>query len=195
MLQTIPDPNQDHPVRNFLNNQPLIENRDRFTARVDFDINEDSRIFANYSLRNDDGFDVDPLPIFGLTSRAREQSLSINYVRDLSPQLVGSIRASYQRDAWGRLSLQAGQRGLLDSLGIAGVGTLDDLDEGYPDFDIAGYASLGSGSSPRASHENDYGLDLGASYVRNNHSIEAGVEIELSQINNDRTGGLRRERS
>jgi len=192
LLAAIPDPNRSDPVRNFVNNQPYIQNRDTVTARVDYEVSEDSKIFANYTLLDGNGFEVHPLPVFGLTSRSREQRISIDWVRDFSPQLVASVGASFNREADVELSPQAGRNGLLASLGIAGLSTLDALDEGYPDFDISGYAPLGSGDSPTASYYNEYGVNFEFNYVRKNHDIEFGAEIERSQINNDRTGGLRR---
>jgi hypothetical protein len=192
MLSTIPDPNRNDPDRNFVNNLPVISDRDTFAAQVDYNFGEDSKIFANYSLRNGRGFQVEPLPAFGLTSRSREQSASINFVRDFGPNLVASIKASFDREAQTELSPQAGSKGLLASLGIAGLKPLDALDEGYPDFDMAGYASLGSGDSPTTSYLNEYGLELGLTWVRESHEFEFGVEIQAGQINNDRTGGVRR---
>jgi len=192
MLATIPDPNRTDPDRNFVNNQPYIENRDAVTCRVDYQFSEDSKIFGNYTLARGNGFEVASLPLFGLTDHGQEQDLSIEFVRDFSPQLVASVKASFSRDADTELSLQAGNKGLVASLSIAGLTTLDDLDEGYPDFDISGYAPLGSGDSPKASFQNEYGVDVNLTYARKNHVIEFGSEIEAEQINNDRTGGMRR---
>ena len=192
MLATIPDPNRNDPVRNFVNNQPEVQNRDTTEVRADYELGESSKIFANYTLSNGNRIEVEPLPIFGLTSRSREQRISIDFVREFNSQLVLSISAGFDREADTELSAQAGQKGLLASLGIAGVGTLDDLDEGYPDFDISGYAGLGSGDSPSTSFVNQFDLDVELGYVRNNHSLEFGVRMEAGQINNDRTGGVRR---
>ncbi len=192
MLSTIPDPNLNDEVRNFVNNRPEVQNRDSVAVRVDYELGEDSKIFANYSLRNGNGIEVEPLPIFGLTSRSREQNVSIDFVRDFSSKLVLSVSAGFDREADTELAVQAGQKGLLASLGIAGVAALDDLDEGYPDFDLAGFADIGSGSSPRVSYINQYDLDVEMSYVRNNHAFEFGGQFEIGQINNDRTGGVRR---
>ena len=192
MLETIPDPNRNDPVRNFVNNLPEVQNQDTIEGRVDYELGENSKIFANYTLSNGNGVEVEPLPVFGLNSRGREQRISIDFVREFGSQLVLSISAGYDREADTELAAQAGQTGLLASLGIAGVSTLDDLDEGYPDFDISGYAGLGSGHSPSTSFVNAYDLDFELGYVRRNHSLEFGARIEAGQINNDRTGGVRR---
>jgi hypothetical protein len=194
ILATIPDPNQSDPYRNYVNNQPKIDNHDIITARADYRLGEDSKLFANYTLFNGEGVDVNPLPAFGMHSRSREQNFSLEYTRDLSSNLVASFRFNFTREAQTELAPQAGQKGLLASLGIKGVSTLDDLDEGYPDFDLSGYAEIGSGDSPTASYLNEYGLELGFTYARKSHELEFGAEFQKGQINNDRTGGLRRGR-
>jgi hypothetical protein len=192
VLAAIPDPNLSDPVRNFVNSRPKIDDRDTYTAQVDCKFGEDSKLFANYSLRNAKGFEVAPLPDFGLTTRSREQDVSINFARDLGPNFVASITASFSREAQTELAPQAGEKGLLASLGIGGLKPIDALDEGYPDFELAGYASLGSGDSPTTTYLNEYGLELGLTWVRKNHELEFGAEIQVGQINNDRTGGMRR---
>ncbi len=192
ILATIPDPNRSDPHRNYVNNQPQIDNHDEITARADYRIGEDSKLFANYTLRNSNSFEVNPLPAFGMSSRGREQDFTLEYNRDLSSNLVASFRFDFTREAQTELAPQAGQKGLLASLGIAGVSALDDLDEGYPDFDLSDYAEIGSGNSPTASYLNEYGFEVGFTYARKSHELEFGAEFQKGQINNDRTGGLRR---
>ena len=192
ILTTIPDPNQSDPDRNYVNNQPEIMNHDAISLRADYNLGEDSKIFGNYDLINGNGVEVNPLPAFGMSSRFREQRFELEYTRDFSSNFVASFRANYQREAQTELAPQAGQKGLLASLGIKGVSTLDDLDEGYPDFELAGYAEIGSGDSPTTSYVNEYELELDFTYVRKNHEFEFGGNFQKGQINNDRTGGLRR---
>jgi hypothetical protein len=192
MLATIPDPNRSDPDRNFVNNQPSIQNQDTATFRVDFAAGENSKIFGNYTIQRSGGFSVEPLPQFGLTSGGRDQNASIEYVRDINEQWVASIKAAFTREAQTELALQSGNKGLLASLGIGGVSTLDALDEGYPDFELSGYASLGSGDSPTATYLNEYSLEIGLGYAKKKHTVEFGAEILAGQVNNDRTGGMRR---
>jgi len=192
MLATLPDPNLSDPVRNYVNSRPRITNADTYTGQIDYKFGEDSKIFADYNIVNGTEFQVESLPDFGLTAHVREQNASINFVRDLGANLVFSATASYTREAQTELAPQSGKTGLLASLGIKGVTALDPLDEGYPDFEMAGYASLGSGNSPTATFLNEYGLDLGMTWVRKKHEFEFGAEIQKGQINNDRTGGVRR---
>ncbi len=166
MLATIPDPNSSDPDRNYVNNQPSIQDQDTITFRADFAAGENSKIFGNYAIRRSSGFSVEALPLFGMTSSGKEQDVSIEYVRDINEQWVATIKAAYTREADTELALQAGKEGLLASLGIGGVSTLDPLDEGYPDFEMSGYASLGSGDSPTATYLNEYAPAHDCGFVR-----------------------------
>ena len=193
MLLTIPDPNRSDPYRNFVNNLPLQQNRDSFTGRVDFEIGDHSRLFANYSLRNSNEVEVDALPVFGGTTKGRDQSVSLEFTRDFSENMVASLGLQFSRETEQQLSAQAGQRGLLASLGIRGVSALDDLDEGYPSIDISGYAGLGGDSDwPTTVFFNNWEFNPVLEYVRGRHNFEFGAEIGAFQINNTRTGGSRR---
>jgi hypothetical protein len=192
LLETIPNPNRNDPVRNFANNLPQVQNMDSIEVRADYELGDNSKVFAEYAISDANEIAVKSLPSFGLNSRGRDQNLSIEFVRNFSPQLVLSIDAGYDRAADTILSVQAGKKGLLALLGIAGVGTLDDLDEGYPDFDISGYTGLGSGQSPRIAFNNVFELSGKLGYIRRSHSMAFEARTEEGQINNDRTGGTRR---
>lgn len=193
ILPVIPDPNRNDPFRNFVNNLPEVENGNTFTGRVDYEFSEDSRFFVTYSLSDVNQVEVNDLPIFGSSTRERSQEISIDYTHDFSANLVGSLQLQFSRDTEQQLSMQAGQQGLLASLGIAGLSTLDSNDEGYPSLDISGYADLGGDSDwPNTSFRNSLEVNLGLTYVRKKHNMEFGAEIGSDQVNNNRTGGTRR---
>lgn len=193
MLSTIPDPNRNDPFRNFLNNLPSIENGDTYSGRVDYEFSKESKVFGNYNLGNSREVEVDSLPLFGSTTKGRQQSVSIEYTRDFNENMVASLGLNFSRETEQQLSAQAGQKGLLASLGISGLSTMDDLDEGYPSFDISGYAGLGGDPDrPTTTFMNNYEINPLFALVHGRHSMEFGAGIGISQINNMRTGGSRR---
>lgn len=193
LLSVIPDPNRSDPFRNFANGLPSVQNTDTITGRVDYEFSEDSKLFAKYSLQNSQEVEVNSLPIFGATTKGREQELSIEYNHDFSENMVASLALNFSRQTEQQLSAQSGQHGLLASLGIAGVTTLDDLDEGYPSFDISGYAGLGGDTDwPNTIFFNHLEINPTFTYVRGRHNLEFGAEIGTFQVNNARTGGTRR---
>jgi len=192
MLHTIPDPNRNDLYRNFVNNQPRVDNRDTITARVDYRLSKASKIFGDYSFSRDDEIDVDPLPEFATMEEGRNQRISLTYTRNFGSSTVLSVNVRYDRHVSKQLSKHSYQSGLLASMGINGVSTLDGADEGYPEMSISGYASLGRYGAPRSSYDNNLGLTANLTYVRNSHKFNYGFEMRNNQINNHRTGGVRR---
>ena len=193
MLSVIPVPNREDPDRNFVNNQPEIQNSDEFSIRVDYEFGEQSTIFANYRFSEADDADVADLPAFSSTGMRRNQNLSLNYNRTFNDQLVGSFRLAFSRFLDADLSINAGQIGLLDSIGISGVSTLDELDEGYPQFSLSGYANLGERPNlPQKFLRNQFELNGTFTYAYQQHNINFGAEIVFKQLNDNRSGGQRR---
>jgi hypothetical protein len=197
MLATVPNPNLPDPSRNFVNNRPFVENADTLTGRADYERSHDSSVFVDWNWVNGNGIDVDPLPEFGSSSRSRLRSVSISYTRTIHQNLVASLALEFERAVDQELPAQAGHGGLLASLGISGVSALDELDEGYPQFEIAGYATVGPAEGrnlPRTSVRNDFEASLAVTSVHGNHKLQAGVEFDSDQVNNHRSGGLGRGR-
>jgi uncharacterized membrane protein YgcG len=146
MLSLIPNPNRDDPTRNYVNNDPAVDNSNDFSVRVDYEFNRNTKLFGNYTITDGNSTNIGALPIFGTGQNYRDQRVSVELTHSFSPQNVLNVELGFHRMSSVRLSGQAYQTGLLDSLGIKGVSVLDDMDEGYPEFEIFGYARLGLGS-------------------------------------------------
>ena len=192
MLQVLPDPNRSDPDRNFVNNQPRVINRNYYSVQADWQPDDTSKIFVRYSLVDGDQVRVHELPSFGWDRTDRNQDLSLSYTRSLSSRLVTNIRFSLERDTDNMLSVNAGSEGLLQSLGIAGLTTLDPSEEGYPEFSLAGYAGFGDSSSPATDVRNDLSFESTVSYTHNDHDLRFSIDFDVRQINNNRPGGSRR---
>jgi hypothetical protein len=195
ILSTIPDPNRSDPDRNFVNNLPEVENQDTITGRIDYEFSEKTTVFGQYRYGSENGVEVADLPVFGTNQEMERQELSVDITRRLGSTILTTFRLSFDRWEYSQLSKNAGQVGLLESLGIAGVATVDELDEGYPEVEIEGYIDLGAtgrNRSPRTFIRNEFGLNSSLSYTPGSHNVTIGSEIRLQQINNDRSGGLRR---
>ncbi len=201
VLVRMPDPNQSDPDRNFINNQPVINNANSISARIDYEFSRKAKLFAGYSIREANDIRVNPLPDFGSTAERRNQSVNLSYSYNFSPNLITAFRLGFGREAEQELSSDAGSDGLLQSLGIAGLKILDANDEGFPSFDFAGYASLAGGGGgggqaglPRTSYRNNLEVTGNVTWVRKSHRFNFGGEIEFNQVNDQRTGGTRRGR-
>lgn len=201
LLSLFPDPNRSDPVRNYVNNKPLVENNNSITARVDYELSPKTKIFGKYFISDGARRTVSSLPVFGTDVDERDQEVSIDLSHSFSSNKVFNLGLSFERNVSLQLSDQAYQDGLLNSIGIDGVQVLDSMDEGYPQMDILGYATIGfgsgfgggfPGSSPESFHWNGYRTRADYTYVRGNHNLVFGATLDLTQLNNMRTWGTRR---
>jgi hypothetical protein len=194
MMALIPNPNRDHPDRNYLNNEAVIRNRDSYTARTDYQLPDNSKISVRYSLGSGRDFLVHPLPAFGTHVQSKDQDARVGYNRSITKRLLGDASFRFVRSRGDRLSENAYRIGLVDSLGISGVGIADPSEEGYPEFALSGYANLGDRTSPVTSVYNGFSFDTDLTYALPNHTLRFGGELRARQYNNYRSGGLARGR-
>jgi hypothetical protein len=112
-----------------------------------------------------------------------------------------NLNLSFARNTSLQLADQASQQGLLESVGIKGIKALGAMDEGYPQMDILGYASIGFGGnsldefppgSPESFNRNSYHIISSFAYIRGNHNFTIGGNLDLIQLNNMQTSGTRR---
>jgi hypothetical protein len=205
LLSLFPDPNRnDDPAGNYINNQPYINNNNSISSRIDYEFGPKTKIFGKYYISDSSQGLVSSLPSFGTTMDERNQDASIDLTHSFTSNRVLNLHLGFNRSASLQLSKQAGQRGLLDSLGIEGVKTLDDMDEGYPQVDTLAYASLGfgngmgfpaggiAGGSPENWRRNFFNIKSDYAYIRGNHNIGISGNLDIVHLNNMRTSGTRR---
>jgi hypothetical protein len=205
LLSLYPDPNRNDPVRNYVNNQPLVEDNNSISTRVDYELSPKTKIFGRYFISDGTRKTVSSLPAFGTNVKERDQEVSVDLSHSFSSNKVLNLGLSFERSVSLQLSDQAFQDGLLESVGIEGVHVLDSMDEGYPQMDILGYASIGFGAgfggfsgggfpsaSPESFHLNGYHFKSNYTYVRGNHTFAVGGTLDFTQLNNMRTWGTRR---
>jgi hypothetical protein len=206
LLSLFPDPNRnDDPVRNYVNNQPFVNNNNNISTRIDYEFNPNTKIFGRYNISDGRQELISSLPSFGTATDERNQDISIDVTHSFSSNKVLNIQLRFNRSKSLQLSNQAYQNGLLATLGIEGVSALEPMDEGYPQFDIFPYASLGfgtgfggfpgngfAGGSPENWVRNLYSIKSDFSYIRGNHNIGIAGNIDSAQLNAMRTSGTRR---
>jgi hypothetical protein len=205
LLSLFPDPNRnDDPARNYVNNQPFVNNNNNISTRIDYELSQKTQIFGKYNISDGHQELISSLPTFGTAMKERNQEVSVDATHSFSSNKVLNLHLGLNRSASLQLSKQARQTGLLASLGIEGVSALDSMDEGYPQLDLVGYASLGFGSgfgfpgdgfaggSPENWVRNLYSIRSDYTYIRGNHNIGISGDIDLTQLNAMRTSGTRR---
>ncbi len=194
LLSLIPDPVRDDPDRNLVNNSPWVTNGNGLDFRADYEPDDRSMTYLRYEMENWSGIQPRTLPTFGRVWRSRETDASLGYTRSLSPRWIVNSRLRFERNWVYALSRHAGKVGLVESLGIAGILASDPDEEGYPDFQLAGYAPLGDGSDPTTRVRNEISMEGSLSYAFENHDLRMGVEFEANQRNNYRRKPLHRGR-
>ncbi len=194
LLEILPAPNSDDPDRNYVNSQPVLRNRDSLSLRTDYQLRDGSSLFVRYSISDSGSFRVHPLPAFGTHHADREQEADVSYSHRFTSRFLASARLGYDRSSDLFASPNAGNAGLLASIGIAGI-EVDDPDlEGYPEFWLSGYAAFGDAGLPVSVVNNRFSFDGSLTWTPRNHSLRVGGGWTAYQVNNASSDALRRGR-
>jgi hypothetical protein len=194
LLRLLPDPNRPEPDRNFVNNRPVVRNRDTFSVRLDYVPLHGSNLFSRYVGSSGEDALAHALPELGSVRRDQDQEFAFSYSQKITNRWLATSRVEFGRNTDFLGSVNAGRNGLLESLGIAGLGPVEGAEEGYPDFRLSGYASFGDSGLPVTSTSNRLSFDVVLNFSPANHSVRLGGGITAHQMNDYRTEGLRRGR-
>lgn len=192
LLSVVPDPNRPDPDRNYVNNDPVVRNRNHFNVRADYELAPRSSLVAEYYYTGGDRADVKALPAFNSFETERHQDAAVAYNQPLTERLLMYARIGFIRNRVFSLSDNANRSGLLDSLGIKGLQIDDPTEEGFPQINLTGYADLGDRGSPRTLIRNRINFDSSVTYVLQNHTLRAGYGFNTRQLNNHRSDGVLR---
>jgi len=178
---------------NYVSSSPWKQTRDQFDLRGDHNFNGNNKMFARVSLTRfqNDRYPSLPLPARGgqafewnsFNNPARSAALS--YTRILTPSLVNEARAGFSRlnviadvfaDSW--LAPEIGFR----------IPRSDDRINGLPRFTFGGrlgYTSIGESlSAPTQKISQNWQFLDNITWVRNSHTIKAGVDVRLTRADN-----------
>jgi hypothetical protein len=194
LLSLLPDPNRSDLDRNYVNSNPTVRDRNTWSFRMDHQLAGGSNYVARYWMSDGSDFFVQPLPSFGSRRSGRDQEGGFSHTQKISNRLVATGRLGFSRNTSFLSSVNAGQSGLLASVGIAGLEVADPADEGYPDFRLSGYASFGDAGLPVSATLNRYDFEAGITYTPANHSIRVGGALNAYQANDNQSDSLRRGR-
>ncbi len=192
LLAAFPLPNRSDPERNFVNSLPDVNDADTLLFRADYKLNDDTKLLGRYSSADRSGVGARELPEFNSFETEEEHELELSLNRNFSDRVTGQFSFDFGRSKGLEFSSHAGQSGLLESLGIAGLSIQDPLDEGYPDLRISGYARFGDGDSPDASVQNRFSFGGNLGYALVDHNLQFDARATFWQLNNFRSGDDRR---
>ncbi len=192
LLSLFPDPNRQDPDRNYVNNQPVVRNHNTYDFRMDYELNDVTKLSASYNLGNSNDRLVRDLPTFGVHRAQREQDYRLGLNRSFTSRLLGDWSFRFVRSRYGRISDNSGQTGLLQSLGIQGLEPPDPSYEGYPNFDLSGYVSLGDYGSPETSVFNGFFFSNYLTYAMTSHTLSFGFDWGTREYNQYQNAGVAR---
>ncbi len=178
---------------NYVSATPWKQTRDQYDFRGDHNFNGNNKMFARVSLTRfqNDRYPALPLPARGgqafewnsFNNPARSAALS--YTRILTPSLVNEARAGFSRlnviadvfaDTW--LAPEIGFR----------LPRTDERIKGLPRFTFGGrlgYTSIGESlSAPTQKISQNWQFLDNITWVRNNHTLKAGVDVRLTRADN-----------
>lgn len=192
LVDLIPAPNRAEDVRNFVNSQPSVTNNDTVNLRADLGFNSDSQLTLQFQTTGGDGIEVHPFPAFGGYEGIRSYEASTSLTHTLSDNSVGTVRLEFERTEEMERPKNERPAGLIDSLGIQGVGISDPDDEGYPVFDVSGYPVFGDERLPQHEVENRYSLESEVTFVRGSHVLSVSGDLRSRQLNDSRSNSVER---
>jgi len=192
LLSVFPDPNRDEEIRNFVNNQPEVQNVDTLNLRVDYGLSDRSQLVTRFQLSDADGIEVEPFPTFGGREFQKEYEASVSYTRTFSDTAVSNFRIEFDREEQADRPRDERPAGLLDSLGIDGVHIEDPDDEGYPSFEVEGYPEFGDRRLPQREVSNRYQFDGDLTLTRGSHIFDLTGSFGWRQLYDATSNSLER---
>jgi hypothetical protein len=147
-------------------------------ARLDYNLGANDRLFGRYGIQNVQGFSgsVNPHPYFGQNQPKRQQNITLNYTRLLSPSKLNDFTVSYNRDIFQTLDRISGQDFSIERDLLIPGQTNDPFTTGVPGISITGVSGLGNAAPNTIWDENRRVADT-FSFNHGGHSVKIGTEF------------------
>jgi hypothetical protein len=196
----LPAPTSSAATRNFVFNPSSQQRTDQFDARVDQNIGASDRIFFKYSYDNTDLLTPGSLPSppnagvpispyltadgtnSGITVPLKNWSMTLNYTKVVSPNIVNEARVGAVR--WNQYILPLGNAyNTAEALGIRGI-NINDKSGGLPSFQVSGFQNIGdSNTYPENSQTISFQYEDILTVVRNSHTLKFGGMFVRNRFN------------
>jgi hypothetical protein len=183
-----PAANADNPGYNFVASPKRVINHNNFDLRLDQQIRAGDSAFSRYSFETVPsnipavfGPVADGGDFFSGISTTHYHSLAIGETHIFTPQLVNEFRFGYNRIVSERL--QPGYNSdIANTIDFPGI-PVAPLNGGLPQLTFSDVSQIGSSLYlPSRELQNTYILSENLTWVRGNHSIRFGVEIDRNEF-------------
>jgi hypothetical protein len=194
LLQYIPNPN-DGPTTFFGEENEQIRD-DKLGLRMDENDLRWGNVSAYYFF--DDYFVNDPFPSeqggatvpgFNGLNHGRSQLISLGHTKTFGTTMVNEFHFSFMRDAnvvgqpSGGLGVSLASQGFVTGPGTAGIVPLAPQFEGVENIYFQGAFTMGEPITNLAQANNTFSLSDSVSKVIGSHTLRAGAELSLEQVN------------
>ena len=157
-------------------NSPI--NEDYYMFKIDHQLSDADSVFGRYTLNEGDKLVVQPFPQFFRTPVYRNQYLTLEWKRIVSPSVINTFRAGYNRTKHNVLPIADPE---------------PDRSLYFSPFDFAVFGELGVGGSTSTlglshnqnsrTHYNSFQFSDDLIYTRGRHSLKFGVNIDRVNLN------------
>ena len=183
-----PMPNAANPAYNFVSSPKRVINRNNFDLRLDHQFNPNDSTFARYSFETVPsnipavfGPVADGGDFFSGISNTHYHSLAIGQTHIFTQHLVNEFRFGYNRIVASRL--QPGYNSdIAQTIGFPGIPQAPS-NGGLPQLTFSDVSTIGSSLFlPSNELQNSYLFSENLSWIRGNHSIRFGAEIDRNEF-------------
>ena len=183
-----PMPNANNPAYNFVSSPKRVINHNNFDLRLDHQFSSNDSTFARYSFETVPsnipavfGPVADGGDFFSGISNTHYHSLAIGQTHIFTQHLVNEFRFGYNRIVASRL--QPGYNSnIAQTIGFPGIPEASS-NGGLPQLTFSDVSTIGSSLFlPSNELQNSYLLSENLSWIRGNHSLRFGAEIDRNEF-------------
>lgn len=184
VLGGIPDPTSTSAASNYQILQQFTNENNKYSGKVDYQVNPSLRAFARYGYRKSDIFDQPLLPLpsggagNGLTYTTNKQ-LATGLTWTKSDHELVEFRFAWSRTVAGKNPPALGTTGAAEDYGITGLPSDPRVSGGLPTQLTAGFADLGrQATNPQWQYPTVFNPKLNYTRSMGRHSLKLGVEFQ-----------------
>jgi hypothetical protein len=187
VLRELPDPTGSGAANNYQTLQQFTNDNNKYSGKLDYQLNPGLRVFARFGYRDVDIFDQPPIPLpsggggNGLTYVTNKQ-FATGLTWSKGDRELVEFRFGWSRTVAGKNPPALGTPGAQEAYGISGLPSDPRVSGGLPSQLISGYADLGrQATNPQWQYPTAWNPKVNYTRSFARHSLKAGLEYQHVQ--------------